>query len=440
MQWTRIRQILTLALPIIGGMISQNILNLIDTAMVGHLGDAALAAVGIGGFVTFMATALITGLSSGVQAMSARRLGEGRVTQTATPLNGGLLLAVGVGLPMTALSIALVPWLVPLLVEDVAVQAVGIPYMQVRMAGIVAVGCNFVFRGYWNGVNRSGLYMRTLVVMHATNVILNYALIFGNLGAPELGATGAGLATVIALYVGTLYYFWMGLSHAREGGFLRALPDRVALRTMARLAIPAGIQNLFFSAGMTTFFVIVGRVGTAQLAASQVLVNLLLVGLLPGIGFGLAAASMVGQSLGRGQPDEAMRWGWEVARLAMGVIALLSVPALIWPELLLMPFIKTPETLALARAPLRLIAATLWLDIGGNVLLNALLGAGDSRRVMVVSVLMQWGIGLPLAALAGPVLGWGVLAIWGVQCGYRAVQALIFAIIWRRGAWARVEV
>ena len=117
MDANRAKTIMTLALPIIGGMVSQNILNLIDTAMVGHLGDNALAAVGIGGFATFMATAFITGLSSGVQAMAARRLGEGQTDKTAIPLNGGVLLAIAMALPLTGLLFFATPSLFPYLMS-----------------------------------------------------------------------------------------------------------------------------------------------------------------------------------------------------------------------------------------------------------------------------------------------------------------------------------
>lgn len=435
----RNKTILTLALPIIGGMVSQNILNLIDTAMVGHLGDQALAAVGLSGFLSFMSTAFITGLAAGVQAMSARRMGEGRLSEMAQPLNGGLLLAAILALPLTALLYQLVPYIFPLLVDDTAVHAIGIPYLQVRILGILAIGCNFVFRGYWNGVNLSKLYMRTLIVMHITNVILNYAFIYGELGAPKLGATGAAIGTTTSLFVGTLYYIALALKHAKDAGFAKHLPDKQTLLTMARLSIPNGIQNFFFAAGMTTFFVIVGKVGTAQLAASQVLVNLLLVALLPGIGFGLSAASLVGQALGRKQPEDAVRWGWDVAKLAMLVAFVLGIPAAIYPDMLLIPFIRDPDTLALARGPLRLIALTIWLDIGGTVLMNALLGAGDNRRVMGVSVLMQWGVNLPLCYLLGPVAGLGLMGIWGVQSVYRIIQGAIFATIWHRATWTKIK-
>ena len=440
MDLDRSKRIMTLALPIIGGMVSQNVLNLVDTAMVGHLGDAALAAVGFGGFATFMATAFITGLSSGVQAMASRRLGEGREDAMAIPLNGGLLLALGLALPMTALMITFAPGLLAAALDDPKVVEIAAPYVQVRMLGIAAIGANYAFRGYWNGVNLSRLYMRTLVVMHAVNIALNYVLIFGKLGAPALGATGAGLATTISVYVGTLYYVIQALIHARHAGFARGLPDGETVRTMLKLAVPAGLMQLFFATGMTTFFWIVGKVGTQALAASNVLVNILLVALLPGMGFGLASASLVGQALGRKDVEDAERWGWDVAKLAMIAVGLIALPAVIAPDPLLGVFIHNPDTLALARTPLRLIAATIALDVGGNVLLQSLLGAGDTRRAMIVTISAQWLVGLPLMYLLGVHLGWGLLAIWAIQSGYRGLQGVVFAGFWRGRRWAQIKV
>ena len=431
---------MALAMPIIAGMISQNVLNLVDTAMVAHLGDAALAAAGLGGFANFMATAFITGLAVGVQAMASRRMGEGREEETAVPLNGGLLLAVGLALPTTVLLIPLVPHVFGWLSDDPAVVALGVPYLQVRLVAVLAVGCNFAFRGYWNGVNLSRLYMGTLITMHVCNVILNYLLIFGAFGFPELGVVGAAWGTAASTYVGLLTYVVLGLRVAQERGFLRGLPTRQELVSMLKLSVPAGLQNFFFAAGMTVFFAIVAEVSTAALAASQVLVNVLLVALLPGIGFGLAAASLVGQALGRGEAADARRWGLDVARTAMVSVGLVALPVVAVPDMVLAPFLHDPDTLALARWPLRLIMATIWWDVAGLVLMNALLGAGDSRRVMLVALAMQWALGLPLAWLLGVHLELGLAAIWGVQVGYRGLQGLIFVFFWRGERWAKIEV
>ncbi|MBX3247980.1 MAG: MATE family efflux transporter [Myxococcales bacterium] len=436
----RRRRILRLALPICGGMVSQNVLNLVDTGMVASLGDVALAAVGLGSFLNFLLTAFILGLSAGVQAMASRRVGEARPEETAVPLNGGIVLAVCVGVPLSIALIGLAPHLFALVNDDPAVLRDGTPYLQVRLIAMAAMGINFSFRGYWNAIDRSMLYMSTLVVMHVANITLNWVLIYGNLGAPALGATGAGLASAIATWLGTLCYFGLGLKHARGAGFLRALPDRDTLGTMIRVSTPSGLQQLFFAGGMTVLMSIIGRVGTSELAASKVILDLMLVAILPGLGFGLAAASLVGQALGRRDPEDAERWIWDVVRLASTVVGLLSVPAILAPELLLRIFLHDPATLALAAWPMRLVALFLALDTVGTVLMNAMVGAGATKRVMLISTSAQWLLFLPAAWLVGPVLGLGLVAIWVAQIVYRQLLTLAFVAELRRGGWKTMQV
>lgn len=432
--------IIALALPIVGGMVSQNVLNLVDTAMVGSLGDVALAAVGIASFANFMAQAFITGLAAGVQAMSARRVGEGRESESAIPLNGGLLLAVAIAVPLSVTLFLLAPTLFPYLVDDPAVVEQGVPYFSARLVGMVAIGMNFSFRGFWNGVNLSMIYMRTLVVMHVCNIILNYLLIYGSFGFPELGATGAGIGTTIATYIGTATYITLAWRKARGRGFLKALPSKESLRTMLRLSIPNGIQMVFFAAGFTALFWIIGQVGTSELAAANVLLNITLVALLPGIAFGLAATSLVGQALGRKDPKDAMQWGWDVTKVASVVMGLLGLPMIFLTDSILGIFLHDAQTLALAHLPLQLVGLLMAVDAVGVVLQNALLGAGASRQVMVVSIVTQWVFFLPAAYTIGPVLGHGLLAIWAAQLTYRTLSSLIYVRMWRRGEWASIEV
>ncbi len=435
----RLGVILHLALPIIGGMLSQNVLNLVDTAMVGVLGPASLAAVGLGGFANFMAIAVIIGLASGVQTLVARRKGEERISELAVPLNGGLFMALLVGLPLAFVMYLAAPTLFPLLSADPGVIDQGVPYFQVRVLAAVAVGMNYSFRGYWAGVGLTGLYLRTLLIMHLCNVVLNYVLIFGKFGFPELGSYGAGLATTLSIHLGTGIYFFLALRRARPRGFLRGFPGLETMRVMIRLAVPTALQQFLFASGMTCLFWIIGLVGTNEVAAANVLTNLMLVAMLPAMGLGLAALSLSGEALGRGQPDAAKQWGWDVTKVALVFIGLLALPALFIPDLLLSGFLHDPEVVALARAPLRLTAATIIIDAVGLVLMNALLGAGAARQVMIVATGSQWIVGLPLAYLAGPVLGYGLFGIWLCLGGYRVLQSGIFALLWARGNWAHIK-
>jgi len=436
----RIRTILVLALPIIGGMASQNVLNLVDTAMVGYLGAPSLAAVGMGSFANFMAVAFIMGLSAGVQAIASRRLGEGRRDQTASGLNAGLLIALLVAVPWSLILFFFADRLYPFLIDDPEVVAIGVPYFRARLAGMVAIGMNFAFRGFWNGIGQSRRYLQTLVIMHVCNILLNWVLIFGHFGFPALGAVGAGIGTTIATFLGTVIYIVLALRHARGTGFLRRIADRKTMASMLRLSIPAGMQSFFFATGMTVFFWIIGRIGTAELAASNVLIQLLLVAILPGVGFGLAAASLVGQALGRGDREDAVTWGWDVSRLAMVVVGIGALVGVVAPDLILGIFLHEEHTIALARFPLQLLGATMVVETLGSVLLNALLGAGASKTVMLVSVTLQWGLFLPVAFVIGPVLGFGMSAVWAAQVGYRSIQGLIVALIWRSRKWINLEV
>lgn len=440
MERSRLTRIAGIAVPIVGGMLSQTILNLVDMAMVGTLGRDALAGIGTAMFPVFMAVALVMGLSSGVQAIAARRLGEGKMAETALPLNGGLLLALVIGIPLTVVLLAASPLLFPLLNDNAGVIAAGQPYFDARLFGIVAAGINFAFRGYWTGTDQSGRYLRVLLVIHAANVAISYGLIFGKFGLPRLGTEGAGLGTTISLFLGAGIFMFEGWRTARPHGFLRAMPSSDTMASLLRLALPTAARGLLFAAGFTALFWIIGQIGATEVAATTVLINLVMVAILPCDGLGMAALTLVSEALGRKDPDDASRWAWDVAKIATAAIALLVLPALIMPDLIVAGFTNDASVIAVARNPLRVVAAMMVIDGTGIVLLYALMGAGAARQVMMVVVASQWLIGLPLAWLAGPYLALGFFAVWLTQGAYRIVQTGIFVALWRRRGWAEIKI
>lgn len=436
----RTREIMALSLPIIGGMMSQNVLNLVDTWLVGGLGAAALAACGLANFLNFMAVAAITGLSTAVQAMAARRVGEGKLDETAIPLNGGLLLSVAVGLPLSLLLIAAAPWFFPLLVDDPAVAEAGVPYLQWRLAAVALIGMNFSFRGYWSAVKLTRLYLYTLVWMHALNIVFSWTLIYGKFGLPALGTAGAGLGTSLSIAVGTATYFWHAERHARGHGFLHGLPSREQIRGLLKLGLPTCIQQLLFSGGFTALFWIMGQVGTAELAVANVLVNITLLAVLPGIGFGLAATTLVSQALGRQDPADAHRWAWDVFRVAARLFIVVAIPMILLPGAVLEVFLRDPALVEIGRVPLQLVGFGILVDGLGLVMMHALLGAGATGLVMKVSVAFQWLLFLPVAYLLGPGLGLGMTAVWIAMTIYRGLQAGVFIVAWERKSWAAIRV
>ena len=436
----RLRTILVLSLPIVGGMVSQNILNLVDTAMVGRVSTTALAAVGLASFTNFMAIAIILGLGTGVQAIASRRKGEGKENETAIPLNGGLFLALIIGIPLTLVLYYAAPLGFPLLDNDPDVVKNGVPYLQARILGTVAIAMNYSFRGFWNGINMSMIYMRTLIVMHAINIFLNWVLIFGNLGAPTLGAEGAGLATTISIFVGTGLYAFQAWHLARDRGFLDRLPRRETLLGILRISIPASIQQFFFAAGFTALFLIIGQIGTSELAAASVLMNVSQTAFLPGLGLGIACASMVGQALGRGDPDDAKAWGWDVVKVGIAVMGAIGVPMIFFPAPILAIFLTDPSVIEMARPPLILVGMTIWFEAVSMILLSGLQGAGAAQMVAKISVGLQWLLFLPLAYVVGPYLGYGLLGVWAWFIIYRLITTIIYAGVWQFGKWQHIKV
>ncbi|MBI2384334.1 MAG: MATE family efflux transporter [Gammaproteobacteria bacterium] len=436
----RTREILGLSLPIIGGMTSQNVLNLVDTWLVGGLGAAALAATGISNFLNFMAVAAITGLSAAVQATAARRVGEGRDGETAVALNGGLLLSLAIGLPLTVVLILGTPWVLNLLLDDPEVIRQAVPYLQWRLVAVAFIGMNFSFRGYWSAVKLARLYLYTLLWMHALNIAFSWMLIYGKFGLPALGTMGAGIGTTLSIVIGTATYFWHAKRHAHGAGFLARRPSADQLRGLLRLGLPSCVQQLLFSSGFVVLFWIVGQIGTQELAVANVLVNLSLLAVLPGIGLGLSATTLVSQALGRKDAPDAHRWAWDVYRVGAWVFGTLALPMLLATDALLLFFLRDAQLVVLGRFPLQLVGLGILVDGLGLIMMHALLGAGAAGLVMRVASGLQWLLFLPLAYLLGPGLGLGLATVWGAMTIYRGIQAVVFIGAWERRGWAAIRI
>ncbi|MDQ7049194.1 MAG: MATE family efflux transporter [Enterobacterales bacterium] len=436
----RSSQIFQIALPIIGGMMSQNILNLVDAAMVGQLGKVELASVGMASFINFVAAAIFMGFSSGVQAMVSRRVGEGKESIAANPLNGALLIIFLAALPTSWLLVSYSTEIMSLFNSDPKVIIEGSQYLDARLFGIMAIGMNFSYRGYLSAIKMTQFYFKTIVIMHMVNITLNYLLIFGNWGFPQLGTQGAGLGTSISLYVGTIIYTILTIRYTKHYGFGVHLPKLETVKQLIKISIPSSLQQLFFALGFTFLFWIVGQIGTTELAAAHILTTLTLVAILPAMGFGMSSATLVGQALGRKEVDDAYQWAWDTSKIASLSISLISAPMILIPEAVLSIFFHEVDAIEMATLPLQLVGIAIIIDAVNLVLMSSLQGAGATKITMVVSIVCQWIFFLPLAWVIGPYMGMGLTAIWLAQGLYRFIQAIWFVMLWRKKDWAKIKV
>jgi putative MATE family efflux protein len=386
-----------------------------------------------------MFAAFFIGMATGVQTLVARNMGEGNPEKAAYPLNGGLLLNLLLAVPTTIFLIYISDGVMGLLLDDPIVAEKSSDYLMARLGGILALGCNFAFRGFWTSVGRPGFYLRTLLMMHAINILLNYLLIFGHWGFPRLETFGAGLGTTLSLFCGTLYYLWLAKKHASGLGFAQGLPSKRGFRSLIKISVPSALQQIFFAAGFTALFWIIGKLGTAELAGANAIITMTLVVILPCIAFGISANTLVSKAIGEGNMDDAYRWGWDVSKLAFSFVLLLGLPMIFFPDALLGLFLHDAESLNVSRFPLQLVGFGIAFDAISLVLMSALQGAGASKQTMIVGVVMQWGLFLPVAYLLGPVYAVGLTAIWIAQMVYRTIQMLWFVFLWKQKHWQQLK-
>ena len=424
-------KVMRLALPIMLGMLSQSMLNLIDAALVGHLGQEALAGVGIGGYAMFMMTALVFGLSSSVQSQTSQDLGAEHFPLTRS-LHSGLLIAVMVGIPLSCLAW----WQAPRLIQSITpaddVTTIAVEYFRWRVVSLAAIALTLCFRGYWNGRQHTHLYLRIIVIVHVFNVVASAGLIYGIGGLPALGANGAGIGTTLSLLLGLI--IWACVTYNARALTRQKLTLR-SLQTTLFLAFPHSLQQVWFAAGYVVLFWLLGRMGTQSVAVGHVLVNLSLLLILPGVGVGVAAMSLVGEALGRDDQQAAHRWGIDALSVAGLLLTVLALPMLLFPTTGLAIFFEDYSLIQLGTLPLQITGLMIVLDAAALVLAQTLMGAGAQRTVMLLTLSMQWLVFLPLAWWVGIELEYGLLGVWLVQLFYRALNSSSFLWVWQRRRW-----
>ncbi|MGH1462519.1 MAG: MATE family efflux transporter [Neptuniibacter sp.] len=436
----RYKTIIALGLPIIGGMLSQSVLNLIDAALVGQLGEASLAGVGIGSYANFVAISLILGLSSAVQTLVARGQGQGRHADSIQPVFLGILIAFCFALPVSLIFINFSDYIVATMTLNASVHNIAVEYFDYRTAAMLAIALHLSFRGWWNGTQRPATYFKVLIFTHIFNIAVSYCLIFGVAGLPLLGAPGAGLGTALALFAGAILNAWLVYKDAYPKDLLTWNKKTASLKSLLKLAVPNSLQQVFFSIAICVLMWIISQIGTEDQAIAHVLINLSLFLILPAVGFGVAATSLVSHALGKQQTEKAMQYGWDVTVVATAIIFLLSLPLWIIPEQVLSIFLHSDTVITAAITPLQLSALAITMDAAAIVLAQSLLGVGDSRSVLVITGSSQWLFYLPLAWFFGSYLGFGLLGIWIVQLAHRTLSSMVFILIWKQKNWLRIKI
>jgi len=435
--------VLRLAAPVTIGSLTFTALTIIDTIFLGQLGSVPLAAAGVAGVLFFAMTFPISGLSIGVQTLVARRFGEGHELQCGQVLKTGIVLSLALGIPYVIGA----PWFARLVASfssgDSDVVSSGAVYLHYRFLGAAFMLLNFTARGFFAGIGRNSHQLISSVLITGTNIVLDYLLIFGNHGFPAWGIKGAAVASSIAMSVGTLYFAIALVAlpryRRRFAALRRPLFFLTWLGPIVRLSLPVFGQRLVSNGAWAIFFLIVARIGTIELAASNVIRSIYHLTIMVGVGMGTAAAALVGQNLGAQKPDRAEELGWEAVKLAAWTMALLGMIFLFAPGWVFRIYTSDPAVIEAGRLSLRLLGFVQGFAGIALVLTQALQGAGNTRYVMFVEIACV-ACYLPTVYALGLRSSLGMVGAWTGEYAYWLLLAAAVAWKFRSGTWKRIVV
>ncbi|HVM45751.1 MAG TPA: MATE family efflux transporter, partial [Candidatus Thermoplasmatota archaeon] len=321
------RKVWALAWPVVVTNLLQSLALTVDLILVGALGPVALAATGVATQVFYVGMVVAAALAAGATALVARAIGAGDKEGADRATAAAVVLSLAASLPLILLTYYLdAPLLRALGAEEEIVEQGGLVLrilafgMPGNMLMLAAVGA---LTGA--GDTRPGLVIG--IGVNVVNLVLDWLLIFGNLGFPEMGIAGAAAATAVSFGAGAaafLALLWRGRRPVALGR--GALRFRETSRRILRVGVPAGLEALVLSLGFTAYLVLILRFGADALAAHQIGLRVQGFAFMPGFGFSAAAAALVGQGLGRGEPREAESDGWAAIGLGLLVMMALTVP------------------------------------------------------------------------------------------------------------------
>lgn len=441
--YNRVKTISKIAGPMLFGMVSSNIVALVDTMFVARLGPGPLAAQSIGGFLFMLTTAFLAGIGTAVQATTGRRYGEGKHSECAYPLNTALMVGGVIVLVLMTIGFFGGPSLLSFLIPNEELLSDAQIYYNICLLIIPFSAANMAYRGYWNGIGKPWNYIVILLITNGINVVFNYILIFGKFGAPKMGIAGAATSSLIAICFSFVGYSIKAYSGAREHGFMKKRPDREQIRGFLRLTIPTSSQAALNAVGQVLLIKVFSEMGTYQVAAATVLVRITgIAGLVLG-GMASASATLVAQAMGRGNMDEADQWAWDAAKIATIALVLVGLPMVFVPELVLQVFVgddKSRAVLELAKHPLMLSGATFGVTAFGGIMMFSLQGAGDAKRVSIFAAATHYFMALPIAAFLGIYLQLDLFAVWAGQTFVNMTVAVCYTLMWKQGRWKSIRV
>jgi len=436
------REVWILAYPAILTMMSQTLMSLVDTMMVGRLGKVELAAVGFAGTLVWCTSSFFNGTVSSVNSFVAQYYGAKEHTKCGIITWQGIYLSLIFGVIMVVIGY----WshvFFSLLGPSSQVQELGVAYTRIRMVGGGFFVLYLTLSCFFRGIGNTKTPMKVVIVANLINILFDYLLIFGKCGFPSLGVRGAAVATVFANFVAALILLAIYLSRRYSELFASRNSWRFQLseiRRVLHIGAPIGVQYFLDMGSFLVFTAMIGRMGDDQLAANHIAIRLLSLSFMPCYGISIAATSLVGQYVGSKQPERAILSGYTAIKIGLFYSTLVAVLLLCLPRQLVGLFNKSPQVLYFGGRILLLCAFFQFFDGVGIISAGGLRGAGDTRWTMYVGVTFAWLLFAPLAFLFGMRLEMGVVGAWVGASIYIVILGLTMLGRFRGKKWLKIQI
>ena len=431
------RSIFLLAIPMVSEMIMESLFALSDVFFVARLGASAVATVGLTESMMIVVYTIAMGLAIAGTAVVARRVGErdadGAARAAVQMITLGVVASVVIGLAGALAA----PALLRAMGATDDVLATGTMFTRVLLGGSGTAFLLFVINAAFRGAGDAAVSMRVLWLANAINIVLGPLLIFGVGPFPELGVTGAAIATTIGRGTGVCYAL---RRLTRGSGHLRVTRKHLVfeietMRAMLRLSVNATFQVLVGSLSWIVLIRLMASFGSAAMAGYTIAVRMIMFAMLPAWGLGNAAATMVGQALGARNPDRANAAVWTAARYNVAFLGLMGAIFVIFARPIVAGFTSDPAVHEVAVFGLRMMAAGFPFFAFGMVLTQAFNGAGDTRTPTNINIAVFWAFELPLAWLLTTQTSMGTHAVFVSVLAAYTLLAAVSAVMFRRGAW-----
>jgi len=431
------RAIILLAIPMVMEMVMESVFAVVDVFWVAHLGPNAVATVGLTESMLALVYTAAMGLSIGVMAMVARRIGEKNPAGAAEAATQGIALGVMVAAVFGVLGAIFAPRLLGLMGASPEVIAIGSGYTRVMLGGNVVIVLLFLINATFRGAGDAAIAMRVLWLANWINILLGPCLIFGLGPFPELGVRGAAIATTIGRGTGVLYQVYRLM---RRDGRIVIHRDQVRLqpavmRTLLRLSGSGTFQVLVGTASWIWLMRIISAFGAQAVAGYTIGIRILIFALLPSWGLSNAAATMVGQGLGAGKPERAERAVWLAGLYNMFFLGGVGVVFVFLAGPIVALFTTDPAVAPVATACLRIVSYGYVFYAWGMVLTQSFNGAGDTWTPTWLNFFCFWLWEIPLAWALAVHFGLGPRGVFFAITIAFSTLAVISAILFRRGRW-----